>query len=251
MSSLRVAQEISKDGKRKAVIEELRASLCKVDLFYDDFCAMEMIVYDNIFELDKKKMKSRKYIQLIDDFIKSGFKGKSLSNVVNMVNYGTNFGNNCNIEFHFSNELKVEVYGSAIDYYINIDGEYIKSPYSLTTRCTYDKLNSMSLNELLELSNRWNVFSYKNDARDGIGNPLCYFEYNGYTFYAYKEVLDGMQRTEYLKRINFLKTKSLLKLDNIPDEMKKELARSKILGLNKKIMILYFNEDATPAIKVL
>ena len=43
MSSLRVAQEISKDGKRKAVIEELRASLCKVGLFYDDFCAMEMI----------------------------------------------------------------------------------------------------------------------------------------------------------------------------------------------------------------
>lgn len=250
MSSLRVAQDISKDGKRKAVIKEINASSCKIELYYGDFCVMDIVTSENTLDLDKKKVSNRRYIQFADEFLESGFNGRSLSNVVSFINSGRRRQSKCDVQFYFANALRVDVCGYVIDYQINIGDRYIKARFS-SNNYSYDKLASMSINELLELSSSWDVLSYKYGGYDGIGNRLCYFEYNGYTFYGYRDMLDGMQRTEYLKRIDFLKTKSVLKLDNIPDEMKTELAMSKMLGLNKKLMILYFNEDATPLIKVL
>lgn len=250
MNILRVAQDISKDGSRKALISEINADSCKIELFYDDFCVMEIITSENTFELDKKKLSNRRYMQFADEFIESGLNGKSLIDIKYMINQGHRKQTKCNIKFHFTNALRIVDTKYDIDYRINIGNRDIKPYYTSIGGYTYDRLNSMSSNELLELADNWYVLNFESGGQDGLGNQLCNFEYNGYTFYAYKEIIDGMQRTEYLKKIDFLKTNSILKLDNIPDEMKKELAKSKMLGLKKKIMILYFYEDATPLLKL-
>lgn len=251
MSSLRVAQEISKDGSRKALISEINADSCKIELFYDDFCVMEIITSENTFELNKKKLSNRRYIQFADEFIESGFNGSSLSNVVDFINRGCRRQSKCDVQFHFANALRVDNCGYSMKFYLNLFGKDIYA-YDSFASFTYDDLASKSIDELFDLSSAWNVIEYKfTNCYDGIGIQLACFEYKGYTFCAYQDMINRLKRTEYLKKIDYLRTKELFKLDNIPNEMKKELAMSKMLGLNKKLMILYFNEDATPIIKVL
>ena len=203
MNILRVAQDISKDESRKAIISEINADSCKIELFYDDFCVMEIITSENTFELDKKKLSNRRYMQFADKFIESGFNGRSLSNVLDFINHDGRGQTECNIKFYFTNALRIVDTKYGIDYRINIGNRDIKPYCSSISGYTYDRLNSMSSNELLELSGGWDVLNYEEGGYDGIGNHLCYFKYNGYTFYAYKEIIDGMQRTEYLKKIDF------------------------------------------------
>jgi hypothetical protein len=245
MGELRKISDVSSDGLRKVEINEVDASSCIIRLYNDNFCVMDIITKENVFELNRTKLSNRKYLSFAEKHIEKGVGQMSISAIESSVNFGCRQNSRCEMVFHFNSGLML-CCGTHSYTNVSLDiGEgKIISPKGSFDRYSYDYLAGKTSHEIFDLSYAWNVVTREYGKYDGVGNQLCCFEEANIKYYGYQEVIDGLNKTKYLDKVGYLDSKLVINLENLPKKDRVLITKANIIG--KRIVILYFKDDATP-----
>lgn len=238
----------SDDEVRDVVITEFDDCSCLFQLNSEGFCQLEVSVNEDIFELSKKQLRTRPYMVLVNHFLGYGIEDKSYHDVKKLLK-SNKLDIDYSIEMMFKNTLNIQTGLSGIDSVIvsmepyedgYADGpdEYEKVPYgelaNLSVSDVFYKFSGWSASELLRVI-RHNVF---------YGCNVNYAYVDGIYLFMYDDILNTLENNEYLRKVDFINTHKVLKLDNVTEDVTKKLNEAS--QQSKMIILTHIHEDGTP-----
>ena len=241
---------ISSDENRKVIISKYTYDGCSIKMYSNGFCQMELLTYEDLFQLSKKQLRIRHCIQLVNRFLEEGIEDLSFDDIDELLKANREYMN-CFIEMLFENTLEIakgfggiefstasiDVLGKAL---INTSHKYEKVPYK--------ELAKLSTAEAFYKFSGWDMYDFVNsslsyrrkneEAESAFDYAMDYVEVDGISLYMYHDVLNILKSNEYLRKVDFFSSGKVLKLDNIQVNMKLELASTQ--SLEKKIVLIIF-----------
>lgn len=72
---------ISSDENRKVIISKYTYDGCSIKMYSNGFCQMELLTYEDLFQLSKKQLRIRHCIQLVNRFLEEGIEDLSFDDI--------------------------------------------------------------------------------------------------------------------------------------------------------------------------
>ena len=157
---------ISSDENRKVIISKYTYDGCSIKMYSNGFCQMELLTYEDLFQLSKKQLRIRHCIQLVNRFLEDGIEDLSFDDIDELLKANREYMN-CFIEMLFENTLEIAKGFGGIEFStasIDVLGKSLINTSHKYEKVPYKELAKLSTAEAFYKFSGWDMYDFVNSS---------------------------------------------------------------------------------------